>query len=416
MPDRLIRNFWSRRDFLKLSAAGLTSLLAGPFRGRAEAAGLTKSPIFWVDQVPDAPFIISGHPNSHAGVEVLLNLQGANGLKFYRSTHTTGLSGPDGLIASDDVVLIKVNAQWKYRGTTNSDVIRGLIQRILDHPDGYTGEVVIFENGQGRGSLACNTSSSYGGDETVHANADDENQSFLYLVSSVFNDPRVSAKLMDPVMGVFLAKSDHLQDGFRHFENVSYPCFTTTGGRRVELKEGLWTGKGYSPKLKLINVPVLKHHDEGGSEITASLKHFYGVVSMSDGNSGIRHYSKLGQTCGKMVAAVRTPVLNIIDAIWVSYASITGYPEDTTFRANKLIASQDPVALDYWAAKYVLYPIDNNTRHLPTFPGINRWLVQARDAINNRGGLYKPSMGLKIAKARTSESSMAIYHASAATA
>ena len=319
------------------------------------------------------------------------------------------------MIASDDVVLIKVNAQWKYRGTTNSDVIRGLIQRILDHPDGYRGEVVMFENGQGRDSLACDTSASYGNSE-VHANANDESQSFLYLVNSVFNDPRVSAKLMDPARGVFLAKGDHVQDGFRHFENVSYPCFTTNGGRRVELKEGMWTGSGYSPKLKLINVPVLKHHDQGGSEITASLKHFYGVVSMSDGYSDIRHYSKLGRTCGKMVAAVRTPVLNIIDAIWVSHASITGYPENTTFRANTLVAGQDPVALDYWAAKYVLYPIDNNTRHLPTFPGVNHWLVQARDTINNRGGLYKPSMGLQIARAQMSESRMAVYHANAATA
>jgi len=415
MTDRMLENFWSRRDFLKLSAAVLTSLLAGPFRGRAEAAALTKSPIFWVDQIPVAPFSDPGHPNYHAGVEALLNLQGAKGLKFYRSAQTTALGGPKGLIARDDIVLIKVNAQWKYRGTTNSDVIRGLIQRILDHPDGYTGEVVMFENGQGRGSLACDTSASYGNSE-VHANANEENQSFLYLVNSVFNDPRVSAKLMDPARGVFLAKSDHVQDGFRHFENVSYPCFTTSGGRRVELKEGVWTGSGYSPKLKLINVPVLKHHDQGGSEITASLKHFYGVVSMSDGYSDIRHYSKLGRTCGKMVAAVRTPVLNIIDGIWVSHASITGYPENTTFRANTLVASQDPVALDYWVAKYVLYPIDNNTRHLPTFPGVNRWLVQARETINNRGGLYKPSMGLQISRAQTSESRMAVYHANAAMA
>jgi uncharacterized protein (DUF362 family) len=415
MTDRMLKNFWSRRDFLKLSAAGLASLLAGPFRGRAEAAALAKSPVFWVDQIPDAPFTDSVHPNYHAGVEALLNLQGANGLKFYRSAQTTPLSGPNGLIASDDVVLIKVNAQWNYRGTTNSDVIRGLIQRILDHPDGYTGEVVMFENGQGRGSLACDTSASYGNSE-VHANANDENQSFLYLVSSVFNDPRVSAKLMDPVRSVFLAKNDHVQNGYRHFENVSYPCFTTDHGRRIELREGVWTGNSFSPKLKLINVPVLKHHDVGGSEITASLKHFYGVVSMSDGNSGIRHYSKLGQTCGKMAVAVRTPVLNIIDAIWVSQASITGYPESTTFRANKLIASQDPVALDTWAAKYVLYPIDNNSRHLPTFPGIKSWLTQARNTINARGGLYKPSMGIQVAKAQISESMMAVYHASAAGA
>ena len=100
----------------------------------------------------------------------------------------------------------------------------------------------------------------------------------------------------------------------------------------------------------------------------------------------------------------------------MSHALVTGYPASTTFRANQLLASQDPVALDYWAAKYILYPIDNNSRHLPEFPGVNHWLVQARDTINNRGGLYKPSMGLQIAKDQTSESQMAVYHANAATA
>jgi uncharacterized protein (DUF362 family) len=404
---------WSRRNFLKLSAAGLVSVLAGPFRGNLEAAG-TKSQLYWVNGIPDQPFADLSHPNYHAGVEALLKLMGTNGLKFYRTAATSTLGGPTGLIASNDIVLIKVNAQWKYRGCTNSDVIRAIIQRILDHPDGYSGEVVMFENGQGRGSLACDTSEAYDNSD-VHANANDESQSFQALVDSVFADPRVSCKLMDPVQGVFLTANDHTQDGFRHYQNVSYPCFTTTGGNRVELREGLWTGSKYAARLKLINVPVLKHHDTGGSEITASLKHFYGVVSMSDGYSGIRHYSLLGKTCGKMIVSVRTPVLNIIDAIWTSFASLEGYPEDTTSRTNTLVASQDPVALDYWAAKNVLYPIDNNPRHLPTFSGISRWLVQARDVINNRGGLYNPSAGIQVHRVTNSPAGMSVHYASAAS-
>ncbi len=76
---------------------------------------------------------------------------GEQGLKFYRSKKESTLSGEQGLISSDDIVLIKVNAQWKYRGCTNTDLVRGLVQRILDHPDKFTGEVVIFENGHGPG-------------------------------------------------------------------------------------------------------------------------------------------------------------------------------------------------------------------------------------------------------------------------
>ncbi len=187
---------------------------------------------------------------------------------------------------------------------------------------------------------------------------------------------------------------DHVTDGYRKYENVSYPCFTTAGGRRIELKEGLWQGSGYSQNLKLINVPVLKTH--GGSRITASLKHLYGVLSMSDGQSAARHYSGLGNTCGKMVVSVRTPVLNILDAIWVSYASLQGFPADTTYRSNQLLASQDPVALDYWAAKYVMYPIDNNPDHHPDLSDITQWLSDAKKVINWRGGLLDPEAGIKI--------------------
>jgi uncharacterized protein (DUF362 family) len=331
---------------------------------------------------------------------------GMKGLKFYRSSLLTTTSGPGGMIAPNDVVLIKVNAQWKYRGCTNSDLIRGLIQRILGHPGKFRGEVVIIENGQGRGSLNCDTSASYG-DASVQANANDRTHSFVYLADQIFKDPRVSYYLLDGIRNTFISADDHVTDGYRIFEDVSYPCFTTKGGRRVELREGIWQGNGYAQNLKLINVPVLKTH--GGSEITASLKHFYGIVSMADGNSGLRHYDGLGATGGKMVVSVRTPILNIMDAIWVSHLSLKGYPADTTFRANQIMASQDPVALDYYAAKKILYPIDRNPNHHPAYAVIDRWLTDARDIINERGGLYKPSAGILVHKVTKTESEMLVY-------
>ncbi len=402
----------SRRDFFRSLARGLVLPVLAPVLARALPLGhsaptlplgLSASPrpasaptlndVFHVQGIPDFPFIDPGRPNNHLGLDSLLYSMADNGLKLYRSSRPDALCGPSGLIALDDVVLIKVNAQWKYRGATNSDLVRGLIQRLLDHPDGFTGEVVIVENGQGRGSLACDTSSTYGGDTGVHANANDESHSFLYLVNTLFRDPRVSAYLLDPLRATFIGPDEHVKDGYRKYENVSYPCFTTVGGRRVELREGIWNGASHSPRLKLINVPVLKHHDTGGSEFTASLKLFYGLVSMDDGQSGPRHYSGLGETVGKMAASVATPVLSIIDAIWVSHGSLGGWPAEATFRANQLAAGQDPVALDAWAAKNILHPIDGNVRHHPDFPGVNAWLSQARDTINSRGGLFSLDKG-----------------------
>jgi hypothetical protein len=400
----------SRRGFLKGTIAGLSFAVFNPFH-HVEGSASIVNPLFWIKNIPDQPFSGGGGGNYHVGVDYLLYLMGDRGLKFYRSIQEGPLSGPTGMIEANDIVLIKVNAQWKYRGCTNSDLIRGLIQRILDHPDGYTGEVVIFENGQGRGSLNCNTSQSYSGDTSVHANANDESHSFNYLVNTIFDDPRVSSFLLDPIRGTFIGANDHATNGYRKYDKVSYPCFTTAGNHRVELMEGLWQEGGYGQNLKLINVPVLKHHDTGGSEITASLKHFYGVVSMSDGQSPFRHYGGLGETSGKMMVWVRTPVLNIIDAIWVCHASLRGYPASATYRANQILASQDPVALDYWAAKHILYPIDGNSRHHPGFPGIDQWLTEARDTINNQGGLSDPNSGILVGRVTKNEREMWVHEA-----
>ena len=128
---------------------------------------------------------------------------------------------------------------------------------------------------------------------------------------------------------------------------------------------------------------------------------------MSDGNSGFRHYGGLGETCGKMMVSVRTPALNIIDAIWVSHSALSGYPPNTTSRANQILASQDPVALDYWAAKYILHPISGNSRHLPTAGGIiDGWLTSARDIINARGGLSDPASGILVDTVTKNEAEM----------
>jgi hypothetical protein len=391
-----------RREFLQASLGGVP-LLAGCGGGSstatspsaptvAETPPPTGSVVFQVKGVPDQPFV--GGANRHAGVDALVDLLGEQGLKLHRSSRVGASSGTSGLIAANDVVLVKVNAQWKYRGCTNSDVVRGLIQRILEHPDGFAGEVVIVDNGQGRGSLNCDTSSSYGGDSSVHANANDERHTFLYLANEIFRGARVSAFLLDPIRSTFIGADEHTRNGYRRYENVSYPCFTTPLGNRVELLEGIWNGSRHEPRLKLLNVPVLKHHDTGGSEITGAVKHFYGLLSMSDGGSDERHYAGLGATCGKMIASVRTPVLNVLDAIWVSHRALGGSPAGSTARVNQLLASQDPVALDYWAAKDVLFPIDHNPRHAPDFSGIDRWLTDCMNTINARDGLLRPDQGI----------------------
>jgi len=395
-----------RREFLTLGAGALLAPLRAGAQHVRESGSPFQSTVYSIEGIPDYPYTDLARPNRHAGVEGLLALMALNNLRFYRTAARDPLGGPIGLIAADDIVLVKVNAQWKYRGATNSDVVRGLVQRILNHPDGFRGEVVIFENGQGRGSLACDTRGTSYADASIHANALNEAHSFLYLVNTLFKERRVSAVLLDPVRARFIGADDHQTDGYRRLEDVSYPCFTTPGGNRVELKEGIWNGSGYDARLKLLSVPVLKTH--GGSEFTGALKHVYGVLSMSDGQSPVRHYAGLGQACGKMVQAVRTPVLNIMDAIWVSPGALEGYPASATFNARRLAASQDPLALDYWSAKNILYPIRGNAAHNPDNATITKWMAAAEDMINGRGGLFRPGDGILVKRVTRDEKRMLV--------
>ena len=56
-----------------------------------------------------------------------------------------GLGGIGTVVGTDDVVIIKVSAQWWNQGMTNVAAVKRVVERILELP-GFTGEVVVFEN------------------------------------------------------------------------------------------------------------------------------------------------------------------------------------------------------------------------------------------------------------------------------
>ena len=55
------------------------------------------------------------------------------------------LGGVARLVGKDDIVLIKVNAQWWNQGMTNVAAVKRLVEQILAR-DGFGGEVIVFEN------------------------------------------------------------------------------------------------------------------------------------------------------------------------------------------------------------------------------------------------------------------------------
>ena len=327
------------------------------------------SDIYNFMNVPVPDFSDSNH---HPGVEALLRLMDDKGFKFYESSVEGQLSGPGGLIAGDDLVVLKVNAQWKHRGMTSIDVMRGLIQRILDHPDGFTGEVVIFENGQGRGSLNCDMCDAWYATGEVAANAEDPSHTWLWLMDHYSEEP-VSAILFDEHRDTRIAEDDHEGQGYRfvnphperHPWELTYPAFNTPGGRRVDFMRGVWTGEGYDDgKMKLLSVPVMKNHRAAG--VTGALKLYFGVLSIhwfSD-----EYHDNIGLTCAEMFRHVRAPDLNILDSTWTPVNAVNGHPDTHPERTDQFSASTDPLALDYWASKNILFPLSGNPLHNPDEP------------------------------------------------
>jgi uncharacterized protein (DUF362 family) len=309
---------------------------------------------------PSDIFAVTCANGKDDSVTGLIELMSRHGLSFYAQ------NGSSGIIGKDDVVIIKVNSQWNERGGTNSDLVRALVRAILNHPQGFSGEVIIADNGQGQyGSTGHGGSLSYD-----RNNAENISQS-MQSVADSFPDQKVSAYLWDRITNNSVREYSEgdMADGYvlsgppdeKTGIAVTYPKFQTKYGTLISFKEGVWdpTSVSYnSSRLKVLNVPVLKTHSIYG--VTASVKHYMGVVSdrISRQAGGRSHNSVGSGGMGTEMARTRFPDLNILDAIWIN-ARPGGGPRTSYEQADHagiIAASIDPVALDYWAAKKILIP------------------------------------------------------------
>jgi hypothetical protein len=321
-------------------------------RSRTALAVSDSSSLFFVQNAAGA------EGNMDGAFSALMSVMESKGLYLYKTS-----SQPVGLIAKGDVVLIKVNAVGPERSGTNTDLVKSLINKIVNHPEGFTGEVIVADNGQGTGGL-----------NLAESNAYDHSQSFQD-VANMFPSYKVSAWSLYTVRSHSVEEYDRgdMDDGYvvNATENavtglrVSYPKFRTKYGTYISFKEGIWstTTSSYNPdRLKVINFPVLKSHYDYG--VTACMKNYMGVQSQDLSN--MHDLMKYG-AAGTEMAETRFPTLNVLDAIWVNANPVESGPDcgpptsyDVASYTNTIGASTDPVALEYWAAKHILVPAAKN--------------------------------------------------------
>jgi len=212
---------------------------------------------------------------------------------------------PSGLIASDDVVLLEINCQWAERGGTNTDLIRGVIQAVLDHPGGFTGEIIVADNGQAQfGSNGRGGSLNW-----ANANAADRGQSVIkviqsfqtrgYHVTGVLWDDFTTVKVQEFSKGDkkngFVVGSEVRSTGLE----ITYPKFTTEYGTHVSFKEGIWNENAGRPGV----VNESRRRSTGDFRVLAAAIH--------ERTSQSRHNSHNGRSQNSGYWAMSNLTLNI---------------------------------------------------------------------------------------------------------
>ncbi len=354
--------------FAGFNSGGGASLPAGETASMsAAAADLRIQPQRAASAGASDIFVAQGVTEDRAdqAADSLIAIMAGAGSHFYRSFLDRPDCGPDGIIGLDDVVVIKVNAEWRERGMTNTDVVKGIVEAIVGHPEGFSGEVVICENGQWQDPAFM--------DHPDRNNALDRTQSFADVAAMYSGSYRVSTYdwtlMRETAVGEYDA-GDYA-DGYVPVSAaaINYPKFTTVYGTNISMCHGVWNGAAYdNSRLKLLNVPVLKSHRLMG--VTSACKLFMGFWSTS--LLGYDYHAAMLNDgfMGRIMAYGRYPDLNIVDAVWCNpdYLQGPNAPYGSAAQTAVVLASRDPIALDWYAGRHVLYQVSGYGRHDPDNP------------------------------------------------
>jgi hypothetical protein len=382
----------NRRDFVKAMVAAGFGLASRSY------ASISESAIYNMQHVPR-----NFQPSS-------VIFRSVNGTPSDNLTKVLELMGGiEKLVGPDDIVLIKPNVQWWNQGAPNLAVLKAFVDLVMERPGGFKGEVVLTENCH-RGVRPWESHSS-GWANRFERNSDLPNvanykelthllkekyrnrYSTCHLIDVGAGNRRVSGPsngtgyvYCDGSYGVPLLTCDNgLKEPNYRATIMTYPILKADKGTTIDFKNGIWEKGSYTGQpLQLINFSALNYHSTFCG-MTSSIKNYMGIADLSGGSDPKRgarltkdFYNfhsfsfngsspgpvpgMLGAAIGAFMKGVRKADLHITTAEWVGLSSRTNPPVAHT---RAVLASTDPVALDYHSAKYILFSNSNLTIHNP---------------------------------------------------
>jgi hypothetical protein len=403
----------NRRDFLAVFMLGVLVSIISTCRGKKTKMRLPKN--------NTTPY--------HARI-----FRSINGTPAENIRKVIELNGGIGsLIGPDDLVIIKPNLQWWNQGAPNLAACNALVGLIMNRPAGFSGEVVIGENTH-RGNepwtktgwatpFSINSDLPGVGNYNDLCNLLKKKYGNRFSVSHWIDVAAGGKRVYGPQDGPGYVYCDgtgglpllNIDNGLKGLDRreviMSYPVFTTDIGTVVDFRNGVWGDGVYTGRpVKFINLAALNHHSTYCG-MTSCVKNYFGIADLSNGadpgNGGkltgdyfnfhafaFNEWAKgpapgmLGKEIGFFMQNVRKADLNIITAEWVGMTSRTEMPIAHT---RAVLAGIDPVALDYHAAKYILYPNSRCGRHDPDWENgpLSQYLLNCAEAagyqINENG-------------------------------
>ena len=337
------------------------------------------------------------------------------------------MGGIEKIIGENDIIVIKPNVQWWNHGATNLSALKTLVDIIMNRPSGFYGEVVIAENCH-RGREPWTVEES-GWIRIFERNSDikginsfndlvsqlkktyGERYSTVHWIDVAYGEKRVFGPeegtgyvYCDGTGGVPIISLDNGMTGDEFREVImTYPIFKTDKGTLIDLRNGVWKDGLYTEQqVRFINFATINHHGHYVGA-TGAVKNYFGVVDISGGGWGklAEKYNNfhsfaynewdfgpvpgiMGTEVAMFRNTIRKEDLNIIAAEWVGLASRTEPPVVNT---KTVLVSTDPVALDYHATKYLLYPNSNIPIHNPDNEQspLRHYLIKCSE---NGGGIF----------------------------